>query len=151
VPCADPVNVAHPPRKELCLVNSLSSPIEIRKVIISVVLTMLWICVFLFFNDNLVIQWSDTSITNLTALKPIVELIGFLIIFFYNLLNGARPETQKLSWTAFLTIVWLALILFYPFKDPTNYNAGAIGFFTLIGGLAVCVFWVRFFSDEIIA
>ena len=131
--------------------NSPSNPIEIRKVIICVILTMLWICVFLFFNDNLVIQWSDTSTTNLTALKPIVEFIGFLVIFFYNLFNGAHPETQKLSWTAFLTVVWLALILFYPFREPTNYYGGAMGFFTLIGGLAVCVLWVRFFSDEIIA
>ena len=131
--------------------NNPSSPIEIRKVIISVILTMLWICVFLFVSDSLVIQWSDTSITNLTPLKPIIELIGFLIIFFYNLWNGAHRETQKLSWTAFLTIGWLALILFYPFKDPGNFNAGAMGFFALIGGLAVCVLWVRFFSDEIVA
>jgi hypothetical protein len=133
-------------------VNSLSSPLEIRKVVISVILTMLWICIFLFFPDSLVIQWSDASITNLTPLKPIIEFIGFLVIFFYNLLNGAHPETQKLSWTAFLTIVWLALIVFFPFKNnPNPGNAGAMGFFTLIGGLAVCVLWVRFFSDEIIA
>jgi len=132
-------------------VNSPSNPLEIRKVIISVILTMLWICIFLFFPDSLVIQWSDTSITNLTALKPIVELIGFLVIFFYNLLNGGHPETQKLSWTAVLTIVWLALILFYPFKDPGNTNGGAMGFLALLAGLAVCVLWVRFFSDEILA
>lgn len=132
-------------------VNGLNNPIEIRKVVISVILTMLWICLFLFFPGSLVIQWSDTSTTNLTALKPIIELFGFLVIFFYNLLNRAHPETQKLSWTAFLTIVWLALILFYPFKDPANTSGGAVGFFTLIGGLAVCVLWVRFFSDEIIA
>jgi hypothetical protein len=132
-------------------VNSLSNPIEVRKVVIGVILTMLWISLFLFFNDNLVIQWSDQSTTNLTALKPIVEFAGFLVIFFYNLLNKAHPETQKLSWTAFLTITWLALILFYPFKDPGNTNAGAVGFFALIGGLTVCVLWVRFFSDEIIA
>ena len=131
--------------------NSLSNPLEIRKVIISVILTMLWICLFLFFNDNLVIQWSDTSITNLTPLKPIVEFIGFLVILFYNLFNGAHPETQKLSWTAFLTVTWLALILFYPFRDLTNYNGGAVGFIALLMGLAVCVLWVRFFSDEIIA
>jgi hypothetical protein len=66
-------------------------------------------------------------------------------------LNRAHPETQKLSWTAFLTITWLALILFYPFRDPANYNGGAMGFFVLLVGLAVCVLWVRFFSDEIIA
>jgi hypothetical protein len=130
--------------------KNLRHPIEIRKVIISVVLTMLWICIFLFFNDNLAIQWTD-SITNLTPLKPIVEFIGFLVVFLYILTSGGHPETQKLSWTAFLTVTWLALIMFYPFKDPNNYNSGAMGFLALLGGLAVCVLWVRFFSDEVIA
>jgi hypothetical protein len=97
------------------------------------------------------IQWSETSITNLTPLKPIVELIGFLVIFFYHFLSGAHPETQKLSWTVVLTITWLALMLFYPFRDLTNHNGGAMGFFALIGGLAVSVLWIRFLSDEIIA
>jgi hypothetical protein len=76
-------------------------------------------------------------------------LIFFLVIVFYHLFNRAHLETNKLSWTAALTICWLALILFYPFKDPNNYNGGAVGFFTLVGGLAISVFWVRFFSDEI--
>jgi hypothetical protein len=135
----------YPPRKEPDTVNS---PIEIRKVIIGVVLTLLWVSIFVFFNPNLVIQWTQST-TNLTYLKPFVILIFFLVIVLYHLFNGAYPETNKLSWTAALTICWLALILFYPFKDPSNYNGGAVGFFALVGGLAVSILWVRFFSDEI--
>ena len=126
----------------------MNSPIEIRKVITGVVLTLLWVCIFLFFNPNLAIQWTQST-TDLTYLKPFVILIFFLVLVFYHLFNRAHPETNKLSWTAVLTICWLALILFYPFKDPNNANGGAVGFFALIGGLAVSVLWVRFFSDEV--
>ena len=37
--------VIYPPRKDQLIVDS---PIEIRKVITGVVLTMLWVCIFLF-------------------------------------------------------------------------------------------------------
>jgi quinol-cytochrome oxidoreductase complex cytochrome b subunit len=127
----------------------VNTPLEIRKVIIGVVLAMFWVSLFLFFNPNLAIQWTQST-TNLTFLKPIVIGIMFLVIVFYHLFNKAHSETNKLSWTAVLTVCWLALILFYPFKDPSNYNGGAVGFFALIGGLAVAVLWVRFFSDEIV-
>ena len=50
-----------------------------------------------------------------------------------------------------MTLCWLGLIIFYNFKDVNNPNTGAVGFFTLIGGLGICVLWVRFFSDEIFA
>jgi hypothetical protein len=128
----------------------VNNPFEIRKVVGGVVLATLWVCTFLFIKPTLVIDWiGDGSVT--TNFKMVVVLIGFLVIFFYHLLYRSNPETTKLSWTAVLTIGWLSLIIFYPFKDPTNTAAGAIGFFTLVGGLAVCVLWVRFFSDEIVA
>src|SRR5260370_41630098 len=109
---------------------------------------MLWVCIFLFFKPNLAIQWTEST-TNLTYLKPLMILIFFLIIVFYHLFNKAHPETNKLSFTAALTICWLALILFYPFKDPNNFNGGAVGFFTLVAVLAVSVLWIRFFSHEL--
>ena len=131
----------------------MNSPIEIRKVIWGVALTLLWICgCFLFFSSSIVIDWNGTGAANqLTPLQPIVAFIGLLVIVFYHIFNRARPETNKLSLTASLTLCWLALIIFYPFKAPGNYNGGAVGFFALVGGLAVCVLWVHFFSDEIVA
>ncbi len=130
----------------------MKSPLEMRKVITGVILGLIWVGIFLFFNPNLAIDWSGTGMANqLTYLKPIVILLFLFVIVFYHIFNKAHPETNKLSLTAILTICWLALIMFYPFKDPANYNAGAVGFFALIGGLAVCVLWVRFFSDEIFA
>lgn len=123
--------------------------LEIRKVVIGVILTLIWICCFLFIKPTLVVDWTGNA-TILTPLLPLVVFIGLLIIFFFNLFYRSSPETTKLSWTATLTLSWLSLIIFYPFKNPTNTAAGAVGFFALVGGLAVCVLWVRFFSDEII-
>lgn len=127
----------------------MNSPIEVRKVIGGVVLTILWVCAFLFIKPTLIIDWvGDGSIT--TNFKLVVVLIGLLVIVFYHIFYRASPETTKLSLTAALTICWLSLIIFYPFKDPTNDAGGAVGFFALIGGLAVVILWVRFFSDEIV-
>jgi hypothetical protein len=128
----------------------VNSPIEIRKVIIGVVLAIIWMCLFIFIKDSIVIDWNGDG-SNLTSFKLVVGLIGFLVIVFYQLLMVTNAETKKLNATATLTIIWLSLILFYPFKDPNNTNSGAVAFFAMIGGLAVVVLWVRFFSDELVA
>jgi len=125
----------------------VNSPLEIRKVIWGVVIAILWMCIFIFIKDSIVIDWAGDA-ANLTPLKLVLGLIGLLVVVFYHILIDASGETKKLSLTATLTIVWLSLIIFFPFKGNTA--GGAIGFFALIGGLAVVVLWVRFFSDELI-
>lgn len=128
----------------------MNNPLQLRKVIGSVILTILWVCTFLFIKSTLIIDWvGDGSVT--TNFKLVVVLIGLLVIVGYHIFYPSSAETTKLGLTAALTIVWLSLIIFYPFKDPTNDAGGAVGFFALIGGLAVCMLWVRFFSDEIVA
>lgn len=128
------------------MINAL----EIRKIIGTIVLSVIWVCCFIFIKSSLIVDWFDNG-SFTTNLQLLVVTIVLLIIFFYNLLYQSSTETTKLSWTVVLTVAWLALILFYPFKDPTNYAGGAVGFFALIGGLAVVVLWVRFFSDEMVA
>ncbi len=123
--------------------------LDLRKIIGGIVLTILWICCFLFIPSTLVIDWvGDGSVT--TNFKIVVVLIGLLVIVFYHIFYPSRPETTKLSLTSVLTVIWLALILFYPFKDPNNQASGAVAFFTLVGGLAVSMLWVYYFSDEIV-
>ena len=122
---------------------------DFRKVIGGLVLSILWVCTFLFIKSSLVIDWAgDGSIT--TPLMPVIALIGLLIIVFYHIFYHSSSEGNKLSWTVVLTVAWTALIIFYPFKAPGNEDGGAVGFFALIGGLAVVVLWVRFFSDEVV-
>lgn len=136
----------------------MNSPLELRKVIGSVILTILWVFCFLFIKSTLIIDWFDNgSVT--TNFKLVVILIGLLVIVLYHIFYRSSTETTKLSLTAAFTVTWLALILFYPFNPPpdasdavkASWPGGAVGFFALIGGLAVCVLWVRFFSDEIVA
>jgi tryptophan-rich sensory protein len=127
-----------------------NSPLEIRKITIGVVLAIIWMCLFIFIKDSIVIDWNGDG-SNLTSFKLVIGVIGLLVIVFYNLLMNATAETKKLTATATLTIIWLSLILFYPFKDPNNTNSGAVAFFAMLGGLAVVVLWVRFFSDELVA
>jgi len=128
----------------------VNNPLEIRKVVGCVILTLAWVCTFLFIPSSLVIDWvGDGSVT--TNFKLLVVVIGLLVLVAYHIFYASTAETNKLSWTTALTLSWISLIIFYPFKDPTNMASGSVGFFALIGGLLVCVLWVRFFSDEVIA
>jgi hypothetical protein len=138
------------PAKEHCVVNARFS-----KVIGGIILTILWVCTFLFIRPTLVIDFGGGIIVNF---KFTVILVGLLILIFYHILYPSSTEITKLSLTCALTIAWLALLFFYPFKPLQGTEAGyaagkiydgAVGFFALVAGLAVCVLWVRFFSDEI--
>lgn len=128
----------------------MRSSIEIRKVLGAVFLTIVWILCFIFIKPTLYVDWLDNgSIT--TPLPVMTLIIGLLVLVLYHIYYRSSTETTKLSLTSVITIIWLSLIIFYPYKDPNNTAAGAVGFFTLVGGLAVCVLWVHFFSDEIVA
>ena len=137
------------PAKERCIVTARYS-----KVIGNIILTILWVCVFLFIRPTLVIDFGAGIIVNF---KLTLIVVGLLILIFYNILYPASTEITKLSMTCSVTIMWLSVLLFYHFQPlqgtEVQYAAGklydgAVGFFTLVGGLAVCVLWVRFFSDE---
>ena len=129
--------------------------VRFRTVLVGIILTVLWICCFLFIKPTLEIQFGGPFNMNF---QLFVVLLGLLIIVFYHIFNRPNAETTKLSLTTAITMIWLALILFYPFNPPPGlttdqaavWPGGAVGFFALIGGLAVCVLWVRFFADEIV-
>ncbi|HEY0752741.1 MAG TPA: hypothetical protein VGD98_02085, partial [Ktedonobacteraceae bacterium] len=110
----------------------------VSKVVGGIVLTILWVLCFLYISPTLVIDFGAGPTLNF---KLVVIVVGLLIIFFYHQLFRSHVEVTKLSWTCFITILWLALIIFFPFK--TSDAGGAVAFFTLLGGLAVCVLWVR--------
>jgi hypothetical protein len=125
------------------------------KVIGGIILTILWVCVFLLIRPTLVIDFGAGIIVNF---RLTLIVIGLLILIFYNILYPASTEVTKLSMTCSATIMWLSVLLFYHFQPlqgtEVQYAAGkeydgAVGFFALVGGLAICVLWVRFFSDEI--
>jgi predicted membrane channel-forming protein YqfA (hemolysin III family) len=127
----------------------------LSKIVGSAILTVLWVLCFIYIRPTLVIDFGAGIIM---SFKFFVILVGLLIIILYHIFYRASPEATKLSLTVFLTIAWIALIFFYPFQPLQGNEAeaaagveydGAVGFFALIGGLAVCVLWVRFFSDEI--
>jgi hypothetical protein len=127
----------------------------LSKVIGSIILSVLWILTFIIIKPSLVIDFGAGILVNF---KVTVILIGLLIIVLYHIFYRSSPETTKLSLTVWLTISWLALVFLYHFQplQGTETEAaagveydGAIGFFALIGGLGICILWVRFFSDEI--
>jgi hypothetical protein len=112
----------------------------------NVILGVLFICCFLFISPTLIIDYG-AGIT--MSFKLTVVVIGLLIIVLYNIFYRSSALSTKLGLTAILTMCWLGLIIFYPFKDPNNSAADAVGFFALIGGLGISVLWVHFFSDEL--
>jgi hypothetical protein len=138
------------PAKERCIVAARYS-----KVIGNIILTVLWVCVFLFIKPTLVIDFG-AGIT--MSFKLYLIIIGLLILVFFNIFYPASTEVTKLGMTCAVTIMWLSVLIFYHFQPlqgtEVAYAAGkiydgAVGFFTLVGGLAICLLWIRFFSDEI--
>ena len=127
----------------------------LSKILGSIILTVLWVCAFLFIRQTLVIDFGAGLIFNF---KFTVILLGLIIIVLYNIFYRSSPEVTKLSFTVALTIAWVALIFFYHFQPLQGTEAeyaagieydGSVGFFTIVGGLLVCLLWIRFFSDEI--
>src|SRR5215469_7579879 len=129
----------------------MTSGFRIDKIAIAIVLAILWVCVFLFIRPTLVIDFG-AGIPYIN-LRLALIVLGLLILFFFHLFYPSSTETTKLSWTAVFTLSWLALMFFYPFTDLTvdEGTRGAVAFFALVGGLGVCLLWIRYFSDEITA
>ena len=131
------------------------STVRFGTIVGGAILTLLWIFCFLFIKPTLAIDFGGGVLVNL---QMVVVLFVLLLIVLYHIFNRPNPETTKLSLTTDLTMVWLSLILFYPFNPPKNasdavtatWPGGAIGFFTLIAGLGLVVLWVHFFADEVI-
>ncbi len=127
----------------------------LSKILGSIILTVLWVCSFLFIRQTLVIDFGAGLIFNF---KFTVILLGLLIIVLYNIFYRSSAEVTKLSFTVALTIAWISLMIFYHFQPlqgteaqyaaGTEYD-GSVGFFAIVSGLLVCLLWIRFFSDEI--
>jgi hypothetical protein len=111
----------------------------------SIILTLIWIAIWMQGPDVL-----PTSIKAIAIL--IVFAIWFVFMVFYR---RSSVETTKLSITTSLTLIWLALVLFFPFRSLVAQGgnaegaSGAVAFFCLMGGLGITVLWIRFFADEI--
>jgi 4-amino-4-deoxy-L-arabinose transferase-like glycosyltransferase len=127
----------------------------LSKIFGSIILTILWVCSFLFIRQSLVIDFGAGIIFNF---KLFVILLGLLIIVLYNIFYRSSAEVTKLSFTVALTIAWIAAIFFYHFQPLQGTEAeyaagieydGSVGFFLIVGGLLVCLLWIRFFSDEV--
>ena len=125
------------------------------KIIGEIILTVLWICVFLLIKPTLVIDFGAGITMNF---RLYLIIIGLLILVFYNILYPASIEVTKLAMTCAVTIMWLSVLIFYHFQPLQGTEAlyaagkiydGAVGFFALVGGLGICLLWIRFFSDEI--
>ena len=59
----------------------------------------------------------------------------------------APAEASKLGMAASATIFWLAMTLFFGFRDPQY--GGPVAFFALMGGLGIVLLWTRFLADDI--
>lgn len=127
---------------------------EIRKVLGGIVLAILIDCIFLFIKPTLAIDWGFGI--PLMSLQFTLLVVGIIIVVLYEIYYRSSGNTTKLSLTTILTVIWLSLIIFFPFNPPAtasdtikaSWDGSAMGFFVLISGLGLCVLWVHFFSDE---
>ena len=98
---------------------------RLGKVFGGIILTILWVCGFLFTRPTLAIDFGAGLLLNL---KVAIAIIGLLVIVFYNIFYRSSAEITKLSLTCSLTIAWLAVVFFYPFqKQPIRQERSTMG------------------------
>ena len=120
----------------------------LAKVFGGAILTILWLLGFMYIRSTLVIDFGAGLVFNF---KLFVTIVGLLIIVLYHIFYRSSTEITKLSLSVDYSIVWLALMFFYPFTNLAidEGTRGAVAFFALVGGLGFCLIWIRFFSDEV--
>jgi cell division protein FtsW (lipid II flippase) len=128
-----------------------SRNISLGKPVASVLVTLLWVIGFVAIPS---ISWHipDDAKNYALALNPKwIWIVLFAVIWLmFQLFWNSSKETSRLSMAVSYTPLWLALVFFFPFKDPTiESQAGAEAFFALAGGLGVVLVWTRFLSDEV--
>ncbi len=121
------------------------------KPVASVLVTLLWIVGFVAIPS---VSWHipDDPKNYALALNPRwIWIVLFAVIWLmFQLFWNTSKETSRLSMAVSYTLLWLALVFFFPFKDPSiESQAGAAAFFALAGGLGVVLVWTRFLSDEV--
>ena len=121
------------------------------KPVASVLVTLLWVIAFVVIPS-----WSfhipDEPVNYAISLNiKWIAIIGLAVVWLmFQLFWRSSSETTKLSLGVSYTLLWLALVFFFPFKDPTiESQAGAAAFFALAGGLGVVLIWVRFLADDV--
>lgn len=141
------------------------SKVQPVKPLAAIVATIAWVMMILYIPSDQSIL--GTVSDNLGAGVPLGDYsvmwlikAALIVIVFFGWLVFLRmypssSESIKLALTINLTILWLSLVFFFPFHawESTGDNreglTGLVAFFSLLGGLAIGVFWVRFLSDEI--
>ncbi len=127
------------------------------KPIASVAVTVAWILGFVAIPS---ISWHlppDPVNYAISFNLKWIWIIAFGVIWLmFQLFWRASANTTKLSLGVSYTLLWLALVFFFPFNDPSLSNtttgegpAGAVAFFALAGGLGVILIWTRFLADEL--
>lgn len=121
------------------------------KPVASVLISLLWVIAFVVIPS-----WSfhipDDPVNYALSLNiKWIAIIALAVVWLmFQLFWRSSSETTKLSLGVSYTLLWLALVFFFPFKDPNiESQAGAAAFFALAGGLGVVLIWVRFLSDDI--
>jgi cell division protein FtsW (lipid II flippase) len=129
----------------------MSRNITPGKPVASVLVTLLWIIGFVAIPS---VSWhipNDPKNYALALNPKWIWIVLFAVIWLmFQLFWNSTKETSRLSMAVSYTLLWLALVFFFPFKDPSiESQAGTAAFFALAGGLGVVLVWTRFLADEV--
>ena len=121
------------------------------KPVASVLVTLLWVVGFVAIPS---VSWhipDDPKNYALALNLKWIWIVLFAVVWLmFQLFWNSSKETSRLSMAVSFTLLWLALVFFFPFKDPSiESQAGAAAFFALASGLGVVLVWTRFLSDEV--
>jgi len=125
------------------------SSVQPTKPIASAIITLFWLACFMFIDtspNGFLQTFFNDSETEANAWKWGAIILVGLIWLVVQLFMDAPGASSRLALVISGSILWLGLLIFYRFQDPAY--GGTVAFFTLIGGMAVVIFWIRYLADE---
>jgi hypothetical protein len=124
--------------------------IQPTKPLISTIVTALWLAAFVFIDPGPKGFFQTTfhsSPAEANAVKLAAIFLFALVWVVVQIFFDAPGSASRLSLAVSGTILWLGLLLFFRFDDPSF--GGTVAFFALVGGLVVVITWIRYLADEI--
>jgi hypothetical protein len=132
------------------------SSIQPAKPILSGVIALLWLSCFVFIDagpNGFLRTFYNMSDVEANSWKWVAIIVVGLIWLLVQIFYDAPGSASRLSLAISGTVMWLGLLLFYPFNAggsqlTTSSYGGTVAFFAMLGGLLVVITWIRYLADE---
>ncbi len=129
--------------------RSSMQSVQPLKPIISAGLSFVALALLVFINgdpNSFLVSGLQYTPAQADAFKWTLVIVVGIFWLLVQVFLEAPAESSRLSLALTGSILWLGLMLFFHFSDPSY--GGTVAFFALVGGLLVVISWTHYLADE---